>query len=117
MSFSQKSFTLPSRAAGCYLVTDDVQRALGTELAKYRVGICHLFVQHTSCALSLNENWDDDVQADMADALARVVPEDKGDRGGGGGKVLYRHAAEGSDDMPVRFFFFFSTFVATVYSP
>ena len=44
----------------------------------------------------------------MADALARVVPEDKGDRGGGGGgKMLYRHAAEGSDDMPVRFFFIF----------
>jgi len=44
--------------------------------------------------LSLNENWDEDVRADMSDALDRIVPEDK--KGG-----VYRHDAEGSDDMPV----------------
>ena len=43
----------------------------------------------------MNENWDEDVRADMSDALDRIVPEDKS------GKGLYRHAAEGSDDMPV----------------
>ena len=52
-------------------------------------------MQHTSCALSLNENWDEDVRADMSDALDRIVPEDKKRTG------LYRHDAEGSDDMPV----------------
>lgn len=55
----------------------------------------NLFVQHTSCALSLNENWDEDVRADMSDSLDRIVPEDKKGTG------LYRHEAEGSDDMPV----------------
>jgi hypothetical protein len=59
----------------------------------------HLFIQHTSCALSLNENYDEDVRYDMSVALDRIVPEDKGGRGG---KGLYRHDAEGSDDMPVR---------------
>ena len=44
--------------------------------------------------MSLNENWDEDVRADMSDALDRIAPEDK--KGG-----LYRHDAEGSDDMPV----------------
>ena len=53
-------------------------------------------MQHTSCALSLNENWDEDVRADMSDALDRIVPEDKKRTG------LYRHDAEGADDMPVR---------------
>lgn len=64
------------------------------EIKNYKVGILHLFVQHTSCALSLNENWDEDVRADMSDALDRVAPEDR--KGG-----LYRHDAEGLDDMPV----------------
>jgi len=65
------------------------------------VGLLNLFIQHTSCALSLNENWDEDVRADMSDALDRIVPEDK--KGG-----LYRHDAEGSDDMPVGLGFPFS---------
>ncbi len=69
------------------------------EIASYKVGLLHLFVQHTSCALSLNENWDEEVREDMSDALDRLVPEDQGSKGAG---KLYRHAAEGKDDMPVR---------------
>lgn len=34
-------------------------------------------MQHTSCALSLNENWDEDVRKDMSDALDKIVVEDK----------------------------------------
>jgi len=68
------------------------------EIKNYKVGLLNLFVQHTSCALSLNENWDQDVRADMSDALDRIVPEDKA------GKGLYRHDAEGSDDMPVSLY-------------
>lgn len=65
------------------------------EIKNYKTGLLNLFIQHTSCALSLNENWDQDVRADMSDALDRIVPEDKKGQG------LYRHDAEGSDDMPV----------------
>ena len=43
----------------------------------------------------MNENWDSDVRADMSDTLDRIVPED------GKGEGLYRHSAEGPDDMPV----------------
>ena len=43
----------------------------------------------------MNENWDSDVRADMSDALDRIAPEDKK------GEGLYRHDAEGTDDMPV----------------
>jgi secondary thiamine-phosphate synthase enzyme len=92
----QKSLTLPSRSRGSYLITDQITKDL-PEIQNYKVGLLTLFIQHTSCALSLNENWDEDVRADMSDALDRIVPEDK--RGG-----MYKHDAEGSDDMPVRLY-------------
>jgi thiamine phosphate synthase YjbQ (UPF0047 family) len=62
-----------------------------------------LFLQHTSCALGLNEDVDENVRSDMSDALDRIAPEDK--IGG-----MYRHAEEGPDDMPVSFLSSFSTF-------
>jgi thiamine phosphate synthase YjbQ (UPF0047 family) len=99
-SWFQKTLTLPARSRGSYLITDSITSQL-PEIQEYRVGLLHLFMQHTSAALSLNENWDDDVRADMSDALDRIVPEDKGRKG------LYRHSAEGSDDMPVSFFVFY----------
>lgn len=92
MSWAQKTITLPRKSRGCYLITDQVQQEL-PEIRDYKVGLLHLFIQHTSCALSINENWDKDVQVDMNDALNRLVPEN--------GR-MYRHSAEGSDDMPVR---------------
>ena len=94
MSWTQKTIALPSESRGSYLITDHVVSSL-PEIKNYKVGLLNLFVQHTSCALSLNENWDQDVRADMSDALDRIVPEDKARKG------LYRHDAEGSDDMPV----------------
>ncbi|KXL47506.1 hypothetical protein M433DRAFT_64098 [Acidomyces richmondensis BFW] len=94
MSWFQKQFTLPSRSRGSYLITDHVVKEL-PEIRDYKVGLLNLFVQHTSCALSLNENWDSEVREDMSDALDRLAPEDhKG--------TLYRHSAEGPDDMPAH---------------
>lgn len=92
--WSQKLFTLSPREKGSYLITSEVQKNV-PEISHYKVGLLNLFVQHTSCALSLNENFDSDVREDMTDALDRVAPEDK--RGD-----MYRHSAEGLDDMPVR---------------
>ncbi|KAI9841131.1 MAG: hypothetical protein M1837_000975 [Sclerophora amabilis] len=92
--WTQKTFTLPSKSRGSYLITDHVEQHL-PELRSYRVGLLNLFVQHTSCALSLNENWDEEVREDMSDALDRIAPEDR--KGN-----LYRHAAEGLDDMPAH---------------
>lgn len=86
-SWFQKQFTLPSRSRGSYLITDEVKSAL-PEIKDYKVGLLNLFIQHTSCALSLNENWDDDVRADMSDALDRIAPES-----GPKGQELYRHSA------------------------
>lgn len=102
MTWFQKQFTLPSRSRGSYLITDTVINEL-PQIREYKCGLLNLFIQHTSCALSLNENWDEDVRADMSDALDRIAPYDK--KGN-----LYRHSAEGEDDMPVSLpFFFFSS--------
>lgn len=90
----QTTVTLPSKSRGSYLITPHIERSL-PQIREYKTGLLNLFVQHTSCALSLNENWDEDVRADMSDALDRIVPEDKK------GEGIYRHDAEGSDDMPV----------------
>lgn len=95
MSWFQKTFSLTPRSRGSYLVTDQITKAL-PEIKDYKVGILHLFIQHTSCAIGLNENWDEEVRADMSDALDRIVPMDKSGE-------MYRHNAEGPDDMPVSY--------------
>lgn len=55
MSWFQKQITLPAKSRGSYLITDQILSAL-PEIQEYKVGLLNLFVQHTSCALSLNEN-------------------------------------------------------------
>ncbi|KAL7918889.1 hypothetical protein ACQKWADRAFT_302836 [Trichoderma austrokoningii] len=94
MSWFQKQITLPPASRGSYLITDEIVAAL-PEIQTYKVGLLNLFIQHTSCALSLNENWDEDVRADMSDALDRIAPEVPVEG-------RYRHDAEGSDDMPAH---------------
>ncbi|KAK9235439.1 hypothetical protein V1525DRAFT_410031 [Lipomyces kononenkoae] len=91
MSWSQKTFTLQSRSRGCYLITDEVVQSV-PEIKEFKIGLLHLFMQHTSAALTLNENWDSDVRLDMTDALDKIAPE----------SWNYRHDAEGSDDMPAH---------------
>jgi len=81
MSWFQKQFTLPSKSRGAYLVTDDVVKQL-PEIKDYKVGLLNLFVQHTSCALSLNENYDEEVR--YAYTLSKVhlgwLPESRESR-------------------------------------
>ena len=56
-------------------------------------GLLNLFVQHTSCALSINENYDPDVRTDMESILNHMVKERE---------PYYVHTMEGSDDMPAH---------------
>ena len=55
-------------------------------------GILTVFIRHTSASLTIQENADPDVQADMLDAFDRLAPE----------TVPYRHGSEGPDDMPAH---------------
>ncbi|KAH7104449.1 hypothetical protein BKA62DRAFT_692274 [Auriculariales sp. MPI-PUGE-AT-0066] len=84
----QTEFTLNRRTKGCYLVTEEVQRHIAKGLEQTKVGILFLFIQHTSAALTINENCDPDVRKDMSDALDHLVPE----------SLNWRHNDEGPDD-------------------
>ncbi|CBQ70433.1 conserved hypothetical protein [Sporisorium reilianum SRZ2] len=84
----QKQFTLGSRSKGCHLVTNEVMPHLEEGLKGVKIGVLTLFIQHTSAALSLNENFDRDVRTDMDMALDKVVPE----------SLPWKHTDEGPDD-------------------
>lgn len=55
-------------------------------------GLCTLFLRHTSASLLIQENADPDVLKDLANFMAKLVPE----------SAQYIHSAEGSDDMPAH---------------
>jgi secondary thiamine-phosphate synthase enzyme len=74
-----------------HLITDEIVAAL-PELSRCRIGLLHVFIQHTSASLTINENADPDVQRDLEDRLADLAPEEHG----------YRHTSEGADDMPAH---------------
>ena len=65
-----------------------------------QTGICSLFLRHTSASLIIQENADPDVLLDLANFLAKLVPE--GDPCGNGEAARYMHSTEGADDMPAH---------------
>jgi len=58
-----------------------------------KVGLCNLFIQHTSASLILCENADPDVRLDLENFMRQIVKD---------GDALFRHTAEGPDDMPAH---------------
>jgi secondary thiamine-phosphate synthase enzyme len=91
MHWSQKTIQLPKYGRGCHLITEKVLKELDI-IASLKVGVLHVFIQHTSASLSINENADPDVRQDMETALNRLVPEDQD----------FIHTMEGPDDMPAH---------------
>ena len=87
----QREITLEPRPRGFHLVTREVERAL-PELEQLRVGLCHLFIRHTSASLTLNENASPDVRADFEAWFSEAVPE----------RFDWEHSLEGPDDMPAH---------------
>ena len=87
----QTTFRLTAKRRGCHLITREVMLHLPSPLPK--AGLLHLFVQHTSCALSINENADPDVRSDMEKILNHMVRENE---------PYYDHTLEGADDMPAH---------------
>ncbi len=91
MPWIQRTIQLQALPRGFNLVTRQVVEAL-PELRHIDVGLLHVFIQHTSASLSINENADPDVPADLESALSAIAPED----------FPYRHTIEGPDDMPAH---------------
>ena len=91
MPWIQRQIALTPRPRGCHLVTREVVQAL-PELRSFRTGLLHVFIQHTSASLTINENADADVRTDLESSLNSLAPED----------APYVHTLEGPDDMPAH---------------
>ena len=92
MSWFQTEIRLQARPRGFHLITPEITRQL-PQLKAYAVGLAHLFIQHTSASLALNENADPTVRQDMEAHFNKMVPENA---------PYYLHTYEGPDDMPAH---------------
>ncbi|MFC3198413.1 secondary thiamine-phosphate synthase enzyme YjbQ [Parapedobacter deserti] len=88
----QQQLTLPPRPRGFHLITDEINSRLSA-VSRWKAGLCHIFIRHTSASLTINENADPTVRMDFETFFNKAVPEDDPD---------YRHDYEGSDDMPAH---------------
>ena len=83
--------TLPAYSRGYHLIT----KIIDSELHDLpETGLLHIFIQHTSAALTINENYDPSVRRDMDSISDKLIPENES---------YYTHTMEGSDDMPAHF--------------
>ena len=85
----QKKIILKARPRGFHLITSEVEENL-PELKNIKTGVAHIFIQHTSAGLAINENADPSVRRDFESHFNRMVPEDVS---------LFEHTLEGPDDM------------------
>lgn len=92
MIWDQTTIELPAHARGVHLITNEVL-SRGPDLRNCQVGLLHLFIQHTSASLAINENADPDVRGDIERHLNVLVPENA---------PHYKHTQEGPDDMPAH---------------
>jgi secondary thiamine-phosphate synthase enzyme len=88
----QNSLQLTAKPRGFHLVSREIISQL-PELKRFKIGLAHIFLQHTSASLALNENADADVRGDLERYFSRAVAENE---------PYYRHTLEGSDDMPAH---------------
>lgn len=87
----QRRFEIQTRGRGTYEITDQVCDAVAA--ADIEVGLCHVFVHHTSASLMLCENADPQVRRDLETFMVRLVPD---------GDPMFGHDDEGPDDMPAH---------------
>ena len=87
----QESFTVNTQGRGSYEITQKIQKIVAAH--NIDVGMCHVFVHHTSASLMLCENADPTVRTDLDAFMAHLVPD---------GDPLFEHTMEGPDDMPAH---------------
>lgn len=84
----QSTIQLSPKSRGIHIITSEVIQQL-PDLPD--AGLLHLFVQHTSAGIGINENADPDVRHDFEKYLDKYIPE---------GEPYFKHLDEGLDDMP-----------------
>ena len=91
MPWFQRTITLPACQRGFHLITREIVSAV-PEISELSIGQLHVFLQHTSASLTINENADPDVRVDLETSINAIAPED----------FPYIHTMEGPDDMPAH---------------
>lgn len=91
----QADIHLDTPGRGIHDITRHVARVVADASSKVQpgVGLCHLFICHTSASLLITENADPDVHRDLETFLAALVPD---------GDPRFVHRSEGPDDMPAH---------------
>ncbi|UKT62759.1 secondary thiamine-phosphate synthase enzyme YjbQ [Pedobacter mucosus] len=92
MKIYQQTLTLNQRRRGFHIITDEIEQSL-PQISQIEIGICQVFIQHTSASLTINENADPTVRMDFEMFFNKTVRENDPD---------YEHDYEGSDDMPAH---------------
>ena len=87
----QEILSIRTQGRGTIDVTSEVEPLVSKSNIKN--GLCNLFIQHTSASLILCENADPDVRVDLENFMQQIVKD---------GDSLFRHTAEGPDDMPAH---------------
>lgn len=87
-----ETITLPRYSRGFHLITDHIVQAL-PQIKQLEAGLLHLWLQHTSASLTINENADPSVRTDLESWFNHTVQEDT---------PYFTHTFEGSDDMPAH---------------
>lgn len=91
MAIYQETITLSPKSKGFHLITYEIEKAL-LSMPSIETGLLHLFIQHTSASLSINENADPTVREDMENFFTELADD----------KPYYIHTYEGADDMPAH---------------
>jgi len=86
----QKLLKIPTMGKSLYNITPKIEAIVAE--SNVEIGLCTLFLRHTSASLLIQENADPDVLLDLANFMAKIVPE----------SAKYIHNAEGADDMPAH---------------
>ena len=92
MKIHQQQIRLKERQRGFHLITPEIEQSF-REFKEFSKGLCHVFIQHTSASLALNEDADPTVRKDFETFFNKTVPENDPD---------YIHNYEGPDDMPAH---------------
>tara|TARA_B100000575_G_scaffold172451_1_gene138146 strand:- start:89 stop:511 length:423 start_codon:yes stop_codon:yes gene_type:complete len=88
----QETIAIKNLKRGIHLITQQITESI-SDLKIIKKGTMHLFLQHTSASLTINENFDQTVRKDMTAYFNKIVPEQE---------IYFKHNFEGDDDMPAH---------------
>ena len=92
MKIFQETIAIKNLKRGIHLITHQITDCI-SDLKLIKKGTMHLFLQHTSASLTINENFDQTVRKDMIAYFNKIVPEQE---------PYFKHNFEGDDDMPAH---------------